>query len=42
MSRICAWCQLVLFKCEESDKVTHGICPDCYTAQMADLDKEHK
>ncbi len=44
MFRKCAWCQKDLGEIEplEDKNISHGICPDCFDKELADLEAKYR
>ena len=38
----CSWCNAMIKKGDPCASVSHGICPACYAAQMAELANKKK
>ncbi len=42
MLTICSECRVVLGETpEEPEKISHGLCPSCFEAAMADFEQNH-
>ena len=39
MKVVCAWCTVIL-EDGSDEKVSHGMCPDCFENWMAEIDKQ--